>query len=68
MFSEVSDIYCLFNYYGRLLKDQILPTGNEMPPTQTYAKKILTTIGMEYNKIHACRNDCILFCNKHEHL
>ena len=24
MFSEVSDIYCLFNYYGRLLKDQIL--------------------------------------------
>ena len=68
MFSEVSDIYCLFNYYGRLLKDQILPAGNEMPPTRTDAKKLLTSIGMEYNKIHACRNDCILFRKEHEHL
>ena len=41
MFSEVSDKYCLFNYYGRLLKDQILPPGNEMPPTRSDAKKLL---------------------------
>ena len=68
MFSEVSDIYCLFNYYGTLLKDQIMHVGNEMPQTQTDAKKLLNSIGMEYNKIHACRNACILFCNKHEHL
>ena len=27
-------------------------------------KKTLNTLGMEYEKIHACPNDCILFRNE----
>ena len=51
----------------RLLKDQILPDGNEMPPTRGDAKKLLTSMGMDYHRIHACCNDFILFCNEYEH-
>lgn len=43
-----------------LMKD-MLPEDNVLP-NQTYkAKKILYSIGMSYDKIHACPNDCILF-------
>ena len=53
---------------GRFLKDQLLPIGNEMPCSQQDAKKLLTSMGLDYNNIHACRNDCILFCNEREQL
>ncbi|KAL0551668.1 hypothetical protein IC582_010757 [Cucumis melo] len=39
----------------------ILPTLNECPTSTYEAKKILCTLGMKYEKIHACRNDCCLF-------
>ena len=34
-----------------------------MPKNQYKAKKILCQVGMEYQKIHACPNDCILYKN-----
>ena len=52
----------------RLLKDQFLPDGNDMPPTRGDAKKLLQSVGMDYTKIHACPNDCVLFRNEYEHL
>uniref|UniRef100_A0A9I9EJ40 Transposase-associated domain-containing protein n=1 Tax=Cucumis melo TaxID=3656 RepID=A0A9I9EJ40_CUCME len=39
----------------------ILPTPNECTTSTYEAKKILCTLGMKYEKIHACRNDCCLF-------
>ena len=39
-----------------------------MPPTRRDAKKLLTSMGMDYHRIHACRNDCILFRNEYEHM
>ena len=42
----------------------MLSVNNEMPLSMYEAKKILNALGMEYEKIHACPNDCILYRNK----
>ena len=42
----------------------LLPEDNTLPKSYYTAKKILCLMGMEYQKIHACPNDCILY--KHE--
>ncbi|KAI5402887.1 hypothetical protein KIW84_050473 [Lathyrus oleraceus] len=50
-----------------LLKD-MLPEDNVLP-NQTYeTKKMLCSIGMSYDKIHACPNDCVLFRNEYASL
>jgi len=40
---------------------QILPEGNTLLTSHYEAKKILCPMGLEYRKIHACPNDCILY-------
>ena len=39
-----------------------------MPKTTYRAKKVLCPLGMEVEKIHACRNDCILYSKEHVNL
>ena len=29
-------------------------------------KKTLSSLGMEYKKIHACPNDCIMYSDRHK--
>ena len=43
------------------LLTEMLPEGNVMPSRYYEAKKILCQMGLEYEKIHACPNDCILY-------
>jgi len=51
-----------------VLLNEMLPEGNTLP-TQNYdAKKILCPMGMEYKRIHACSNDCILYRKEFEDL
>ncbi|XP_024163761.2 uncharacterized protein LOC112170658 [Rosa chinensis] len=40
---------------------ELLPEGNEIPTSVYEAKKTLGALGMDYRKIHACPNDCILY-------
>ena len=47
------------------LKD-VLPEDNKVPPSMYEAKKTLSTLGMEYEKIHACPNDCVLYHKEYE--
>ena len=42
----------------------LLLEENTLPKSYYQAKKILCLMGIEYQKIHACPNDCILY--KHE--
>lgn len=42
-----------------------LPEGNEIPGSFYEAKNTLVSLGMDYKKIHACPNDCILYREKH---
>ena len=37
------------------------PKENTLPKIYYEAKKILCPMGMEYQKIHGCTNDCILY-------
>ena len=46
-----------------LLKN-MLAKNNTLPKSHYEAKKILCPVGMEYQKIHACTNDCILYRNQ----
>jgi hypothetical protein len=44
------------------LVSQLLPPCDEALPVNTYeAKKFLSSMGLGYEKIPACRNDCMLF-------
>ncbi|RVW63031.1 hypothetical protein CK203_062926 [Vitis vinifera] len=49
----------------QLLGD-MLPLNNEMPLSMYEAKKTFSALGMEYQKIHACPNDCILYRNQYK--
>lgn len=46
----------------------MLPKDNVLPSRNYEAKKMLCSIGMSYEKIHACPNDCILFRNEYASL
>lgn len=39
-----------------------------MPDSRDDGRKILKNLGMDYNNIHACPNDCILFRKEHDAL
>jgi hypothetical protein len=43
-----------------LLKD-MLPQGNTVPETIYEAKQIICSLSLEVEKIHTCKNDCILY-------
>ena len=47
-----------------ILLKKLLPQDNLLSKNQYEAKKILCPVGMEYQKIHACPNDCILYRNQ----
>jgi ssDNA-binding Zn-finger/Zn-ribbon topoisomerase 1 len=49
-----------FNGLLEVLRD-MLPENNLIPETVYKAKTTLKALGMEYEKIHACPNDCILY-------
>ena len=49
-----------FNELLVLLKN-MLPMDNTLPKNHYEAKKILCYVGMEYQKIHAYPNDCVLY-------
>ncbi|KAL3839069.1 hypothetical protein ACJIZ3_023660 [Penstemon smallii] len=44
---------------------EYLPDGDIIPPSFYEARKVLTAIGLGYELIHACKNDCILFWKEH---
>ena len=47
-----------------VLLKKILLEDNTLLKDQYEAKKILCPVGMEYQKIHSCPNDCILYENQ----
>ena len=49
-----------FSQLLSLLRD-VIPKDNNIPNSMYETKKILRVLGMEYEKIYACPNDCILY-------
>ncbi|KAL5578036.1 hypothetical protein UlMin_019735 [Ulmus minor] len=72
-FTKLSAIVRLYNLkagngwsdksFSELLKllAEMLPQPNELPISMYEVKKAMSSLGMGYEKIHACRNDCILY-------
>jgi len=48
--------------------NDMLPEEKTLPKSYYQAKKILCPMGMEYQKIHACPNDCILYRHEFEEM
>ena len=46
----------------------ILPKINNLPKSMYEAKKTMKVLGLDYDKIHACPNDCILYRNEFANL
>jgi hypothetical protein len=53
----------LNNCYKELLNliNDVLPNNHKMPKNMYQSKKMLSTLGMEYEKIDVCIDNCILF-------
>jgi hypothetical protein len=49
--------------FEKLLKivKKMLPKNNKLPTSMYEAKKIVCSLGLEVQKIHACPSDCILY-------
>ncbi|KAK6779849.1 hypothetical protein RDI58_022033 [Solanum bulbocastanum] len=52
-----------FSMLLELLKD-MLPEGETLPKSFYDSKKIIKDLGLEYKKIHACPNDCMIYWNE----
>ncbi|XP_074299858.1 uncharacterized protein LOC141631031 [Silene latifolia] len=50
------------------LLDDMLSEGHVLPKSTYEAKKVMCPIGCDYEKIHACPNDCILYRKKYKDL
>jgi hypothetical protein len=52
--------YKSFKHLLDVLRD-MLPEGNQIAESAYEAKKIICPLGIEVQKIHACKNSCVLF-------
>jgi hypothetical protein len=54
--------------YKELLSliSDVLPNNHKMPKDIYQSKKILSALGIEYEKIDACKDNCMLFYKKHK--
>ncbi|XP_055961889.1 uncharacterized protein LOC130015557 [Mercurialis annua] len=50
-----------FDMLLKLLKDKILPIDSTLPESYYEAKKIIADLGLSYEKIDVCENDCMLY-------
>ncbi|CAH9129540.1 unnamed protein product [Cuscuta epithymum] len=50
------------------LIQEMLPEGNTLPDTTYKARKLLCPMGAEWEKFHACPNDCVLYRNEYQNL
>jgi hypothetical protein len=55
------------NCYKGLLKliSDLLLANHKLPRDMYQSKKLLSCLGMDYEKIDVCQDNCMLFCKKH---
>ena len=67
-------IKCMFGISNNAMEQIIalfalvLPKGHCLPDTMDKVRKVIRDLGLDYQKIHACYNDCVLFRGKYENL
>ncbi|KAL6326328.1 hypothetical protein AAG906_005522 [Vitis piasezkii] len=63
---KYTKLSALVKLYNLKTHYDMLPLNNEMSLSMYEAKKTSSALGMEYQKIHACPNDCILYRNQYK--
>ncbi|KAK6786306.1 hypothetical protein RDI58_014831 [Solanum bulbocastanum] len=53
-----------FSMLLKMLKEELLPNGADLPNSYYETKKIIRDLGLSYNKFDACTNDCMLYCKE----
>jgi hypothetical protein len=55
------------NCYKEILKllSDVLPVNHKLPRDMYQSKKLLSDLGMEYEKIDACQDNCMIFWKEH---
>ena len=57
------------SFYDLLVTiSDMLPQPNELHTSMYQVKKTMSSLGMGYEKIHACRNDCVLYRKEYKDL
>ncbi|XP_043807679.1 uncharacterized protein LOC122722088 [Manihot esculenta] len=68
---KLFQIKCLYGLSDKAVNSimqlfkEVLPDGETLPKTFYEARKIICDLGLHYEKIHACVNDCMLFWKEH---
>ena len=63
----VFQIKCLYGISNAALEailnlfSKILPEGHCLPDSLDKVQRVVRDLGLDYVKIHACKNDCVLF-------
>ncbi|XP_047310905.1 uncharacterized protein LOC124914407 [Impatiens glandulifera] len=57
-----------FNMLLKLLKDEILPENSNLQDSYYECKKFIRDIGLSFENIDACKNNCMLFRKEHKDL
>jgi hypothetical protein len=54
--------------YKELLSlfSDVLPSNHKMPKDRYQSKKVLSVLGMEYEKIDVCKDNCMIFYKEHK--
>ena len=65
--NKVSYVEPMFRLLCGVFK-RMLPKGNCLPKDHRYAQKMLNGLGLGYEKIHSCKNNCILFYKENKAL
>ncbi|WMV40449.1 hypothetical protein MTR67_033834 [Solanum verrucosum] len=50
-----------FNMLLKMLKKDLLPDKSNLPDSYYEARKLIKSLGLSYDRIDACRNDCMLY-------
>jgi hypothetical protein len=54
-------VHTFMDELSSLLKNELLPNNNKMPTTSYEAHKLIKSLGLTYESIHAYTNGCVFF-------
>ena len=50
----------------KFMKEGLLPNGSNLPNSYYETKKMIKDLGLSYEKINSCVNDCLLYWKEDE--
>jgi hypothetical protein len=70
--TRLTSIKSMFAFSNKCYKEllslisDVLPTNHKMPKDIYQSKKMMSALSMEYEKIDACEDNCMLFYKEHK--